>query len=572
MNLKERQSLLLKILIEYNNKISLEELISKLQISLKTLKNDIKLINDIISPFASEIIIEKNKVHFKTRHKQSYWLNVLALNQQLSTTELIKATLLITPNYITSYDLANMCFTSKSNVEKIIGNLVWKHCLVKAVRNRGYIVTSSKEDKMKEFWSLIYNYIDPLNYELTTKRILSKIFPIEDQKYGQAIDETKALIIKYDIKHNDIIMFNFAISLIGKHIESLKLSESNLETLFNLQNIQTRKKEIAEIVNEFLLVNNISNVDPKTYTLLVNHLDVLLKNNYIIEKQKLSTKLEEIKERFNYAYVLANSLIGELKKRFSFNVCEIELLYITVYIQTIINKNLAVIRPVVIVVSEYSDSIANYLAIRIQEQLPSKYVVKTMPLTDFQNYSVTNEIIVSTLKNIERINYLQISPFPSDEDVFKVIKIIKKREISQQFDELFKLEIKRLVHPDNLIKQMAQDFVKYKLADQKYLESVISRFKQKLAVINNTIILHGNSKHAFKNQILIYNLEQPMKYNGEIIKVIIILLLNESNSEYFSNISKNLYRFINDQEFAQALSSDISLQKINWYLKGNYFT
>ncbi len=572
MNFKERQGLIIKYLVENNNKVEVTQLITELNISLKTLKSDISTINEIIEPFASEIISDKNMIHFITNHKRSYWLNVLILNQKLTTSELLKAHLLLSENHLTSYDLAAICYTSKSNVEKLISNIVWKYCVLNATRNRGYLVVGTKEEKLKELWGLLYRYIDPLNHIVTTKTIIRKIIDFDQSAYLRAINYNQQFITDYQVKHNDVIMFHFLICLVSEQLPYYKLSEKEVRNFFKIKATKDRTIKLKEIILKFLAENNISSTDQHTIQLLINHLDNLLQSNLQLEQQAVGPKLEQIKARFNYAYVLADSLIKSIQEFYSFEASSIETLYITIYLQTIINKNLMIVRPEIIIVTEFSDSITNYLATKLREHLASGYTIKTMALTDFQKYQISNEIIISTLKNIEDINYIQIPPLPSDENIFKIIKIIKKREISLQFDELFSLRIKRQTTPNNLLNSITKDVFKYALGNEEYINSVMQRYQKKLAAINGIIILHGDPNLAIKNQILIYNLATPLDYFGETINTVIILILNETSSEYFSNISKNLYRFIYNPEFAAAINSDIDVQKINWYLKGNYFT
>ncbi len=570
MNMKQRYQEIIKLLIDSENKLTVVAICSELEVSLKTLKNDIKEMNILLEPFLTTILIEKNEVYFKTDHPQSYWLNVLTLNKQLSIAERLKAELLLSSDFLTSYDLACICYTSKSNVEKTINVLSWKFSNLKPVRNRGYIVEGSTWQKIQELWDLFYRYIDPLNYQITTKIILNKCIKINNEKYQNCLVRHKQYIEEHKIKNNRQIMLHFFITLLADHNECFVLKPEQEIMIFVIDSEVKTKEKIEMIIASFFNNNNINNVDKQTYNLLVNHLLMMLKRDYLSNNHKLSDKLEEIKFRFNYAYILAVNLLREFEVQMQIKINEIEVLYVTIYIQTIINKDLVMVRPQVIIVSEYSDSISNYLEVRIQEQLGNKYIVKAMPLVDFQSYKITNEIVISTLKNIEEINYLQINPLPSDEDIFRSIKFIKNREIFQQFDELFKLNIKRSVTKNLLLTQIKEDLTTYHLAAPDYLATVIKRYQQQLAVVNNIIVLHGDANKVYKNQIIVYNLTEEFKYGESTVKVIILLILNQNSIEYFSDISKNIYRFIYHQDFAEAMTSDMSLPKINWYLKRNY--
>ncbi len=570
VNMKQRYQEIIKLLIDNENTLAVTTICSELEVSIKTLKNDIKEMNNLLEPFLTTISIEKNEVYFQTDHPQSYWLNVLTLNKQLSTAQRLKSELLLSNVFLTSYDLACICYTSKSNIEKIINSLSWKFCKLKPVRNRGYIIEGTNWQKIQELWDLFYCYIDPLNYQITTKIILNKCIKMDNEKYQKSVIKHNQFIAEYQIKNNRQIMLHFLITLLAEHNEYFMLSVEQEIMIFTINSEVKAKEKIEMIIRTFFKNNNISNVDKQTYNLLVNHLLMMLKRDYITNNYQLSSKLEEIKFRFNYAYILAINLLKEFEMQMQIKIKEIEVLYVTIYIQTIINKDLVMVRPQVIIVSEYSDSISNYLEVRIQEQLSNKYIVKAIPLVDFKSYKITNEIVISTLKNIEDINYLQINPLPSDEDIFRSIKFIKNREIFQQFDELFKLNIKRTISKNLLLTQIKEDLATYHLAAPDYLATVVKRYQQQLAVVNNIIVLHGDANKVYKNQIIVYNLTDAFKYGDSEVKVIILLILNQNSIEYFSDISKNIYRLIYHHDFANAISSDMSLPKINWYLKRNY--
>lgn len=571
MNLSRRHNKLLSLLIDNNREMEIAIINEKLNISRKTLKTDVKQINEEIAIFLSELILEKDKLFFITNHPSTYWYDLLSLYRNLSTEQLIKIKLLLNENYITSYDLAEICYSSKSKVEKVIATLNWKYVNISAVRNRGYKLEGNKIQIYQEIWLELSSFIDPLNYIVTTKAILNKIIKIDQSEYLKAINEHQKFIASQKISHDEQINFNFMIILITKHFPHLKMSAPEMSKFFSSSHKESEKQQIEKITKKYLQKNNINDINTQTFKLLIIHLANLQSSNYHLENKTSIPKLEQIKERFNYAYVLSQGLVQELSSLMHFELSDNELLYLTIYLQTIINKNVTMIKPRIIIVSEYSKSISNYLAFKLQNNLHDDYQIEIMNLQDFRGFNVEDEIIISTLKNLENITYLQISPFPSNEEIYQVIQTIKNREVIQQFDDLFKYQIKRHVKKEDIIQQISSDMRAYQIGSDLYINSVKKRFEQQLAVINGIIILHGDPNLAYKNQILIYNLEEALSYCDESVHTLIILVLNPTSIEYFSSISKSLYRFIYNKDFAKAINSDINIQKINWYLKNNYF-
>lgn len=175
---EQRKKLIIEILIENENIINVDTLCDILNVSKKTLYNDIVKINFGLTKEKSQVLLQNKNVTFHTSFDKTYWHTFLKMDATIDEKDKLQLILLITDEYITQDKLAEQMFISRSKVTKLIKLIELEPLVWNNKKNNGIKIQGAVLDKHCKIIEILEEYIDDYNYIDSTKQVY---------KYDQAL-------------------------------------------------------------------------------------------------------------------------------------------------------------------------------------------------------------------------------------------------------------------------------------------------------------------------------------------------------------------------------------------------
>ncbi|WP_068783505.1 BglG family transcription antiterminator [Paenibacillus phocaensis] len=200
----------------------------------------------------------------------------------------------------------------------------------------------------------------------------------------------------------------------------------------------------------------------------------------------------------------------------------------------------------------------------IPEQLEAQLVISTIELP---------------LTSLAR-KYILIHPFPKNEDISKIRKIIMELDkhngylqLKQYLQRFFKPSLfHRNYYAENeitMITRLCSDLITFDYVPQDYTKAVIERELMSSTAFNNHVAIpHSIHKNAHETSISVVINDKPMKWGNYEVHIIVLLAICEEDKESFQDIFegfidilseiKNVEKLLktqNYEEFIFALSS-----------------
>ncbi|WOO87125.1 PTS sugar transporter subunit IIA [Mollicutes bacterium LVI A0039] len=564
--------------------ISLDQLSEHLQVGQKTIRNDMKNINDKVLSFDSAIEINDQTICFKSIYPDVHWKNIIRLNLSIEEHHLVFLKLLFKEDYITMSDFATEMYMSKSKLEKMIATSPLLNEYVDKKRNVGIAIITSVDQKINLSISILLPYVDDLNYLVTSRALVQQItdkdITVEEFKIAVEKFNSQLTILK-NITDNECKIL-ILIILIGTNV--LKLSDSNINDLvykflFTGENDEKIRSRIYSEVKVILQQNNIVSYDDQVIDALVIHIEAAMFNqfpNIIEDEMEL-----RLKHQYSFAYNVATEIFNRLSFCFKLEWQLFEVNYIAMYIQTMINKNDFFGQNLkVLIVCQYGLSVSNYIQMWIENNVDIGIEFKICSVLDFWNIkcSISNfDVIVTTIDNLEidQSKVVNVDTVPLDKQLLVVKSKLQKTYMKKQIDQfidnisLSNIEINTVADVYPLIKEDFSD------ANDLFLEAMKKRTDSGLTNVNGVIIMHSDSKLISDNKLLIYRLNNPIKVQNVEVKMIFVFAFSSKYIETFNIVIKQIYRVIYSEQYVNALYESQSSNQFMWIFKnqikgGNY--
>lgn len=575
LDISERNySILKRIVSKKNNSPNYTKLSQELNVSEKTLRNDIRILNTKLNEFDGKIIEKDNVLVLVSPKPLIDWLNLLKEKQKISEIDLIKLTILIQTESITIGDLATNLYLSKSKLEKILPSISFDGLEIIKIRNLGILVSGPTIIKYNHFINIIYKYIDDLTYIDTSLNAFDQVFKksLSLLEYQTLISSHNQYLLAHPKSTDQQTKVHFLCLILNAFfINDKNTYQKYMDTFFTNPTINYTL-EIQNIIDAILLENYIVyNSSSTTYRFLINHLNTIL--NQPLFSQNSFDLLLVIKRRFPFSYSIALVIFNKLQLQFNINIPEVQLDYITIYIQTLINEKISEQKLGVVIITQYGSSIAQYLRDKFEEQFSKQITITVWTLRQFQNEKILkNQIIISTIENINNPYALFISPIPTDQEISDLTQQIISKFIQFKIDNLLQSEFIFELNTnfiDQTLERIGQTLINNELVTTDFLVSFKKRLDFPFAIANSGLVLHGNPEEVLENQLLIFRLNNSISLNNEPIQLIFVLLLTKDYLDSNREITKEIYNILQNKNIIELLLTASSLSFLKYTLKNN---
>ena len=592
--LNKRQNQIIDILNNDNNWITGKELAKLLNVSDRTIRSDI----DVINKFYDCLLIKSNK-------RLGYQIDeALLFKQDIETKELIPQNshercvyiireLLFKSKEINLIALQDQVFVSGYSIDndiKKIRKMISEYPSLKLIRSKNYISLRGNEaDKRKLYKQLLteethgnflnLNSIADLwsNFDLLEiKDILEDVcelynyqireidFPMIMIHAGVAIERIinrnyiNSKTAKYHLNNNieyqisyeffhrvsktiDIELVEdevvlFAQLLIGSYQKDDE--DENLDKLLN-QIVDAVIKE----VKDYFDINFSKDKDFKLG--LKMHLQLLLErqqNNVTIT----NIYLQEIKRKYPLVFemaIRAGEVIADICK---INVKENELSFLALHLGAAYDRVNSIKRYRAVIIIPHNQMLSNMCIDKLKLRFEERMVI----VKRYGFYEETMikqqepDLIITTvpLKHNLNIPTVQITLFVNYEDESKVFQTLNLLD-KQRYHEDFVVLVNELIRPDlfHVKKQMASskevidflcdELISKNLADERYKEDVFKRESvSATSFVNGFAVPHSIEITSKESCISIMILDKPVKWGDFEVKLVLLLAIRDTDS------------------------------------------
>ena len=592
--LNKRQNQIIDILNNDNNWITGKELAKLLNVSDRTIRSDI----DVINKFYDCLLIKSNK-------RLGYRIDeALLFKQDIETKELIPQNshercvyiireLLFKSKEINLIALQDQVFVSGYSIDndiKKIRKMISEYPSLKLIRSKNYISLRGNEaDKRKlykqllteethgnflnlnsiaDLWSNfdlleikdiledvceLYNYqIREIDFPMimihagvAIERIINRNY-INSKTAKHHLNNNIEYQISYEFFHRvsktiDIELVEdevvlFAQLLIGSYQKDDE--DENLDKLLN-QIVDAVIKE----VKDYFDINFSKDKDFKLG--LKMHLQLLLErqqNNVTIT----NIYLQEIKRKYPLVFemaIRAGEVIADICK---INVKENELSFLALHLGAAYDRVNSIKRYRAVIIIPHNQMLSNMCIDKLKLRFEERMVI----VKRYGFYEETMikqqepDLIITTvpLKHNLNIPTVQITLFVNYEDESKVFQTLNLLD-KQRYHEDFVVLVNELIRPDlfHVKKQMASskevidflcdELISKNLADERYKEDVFKRESvSATSFVNGFAVPHSIEITSKESCISIMILDKPVKWGDFEVKLVLLLAIRDTDS------------------------------------------
>lgn len=592
--LNKRQNQIIDILNNDNNWITGKELAKLLNVSDRTIRSDI----DVINKFYDCLLIKSNK-------RLGYQIDeALLFKQDIETKELIPQNshercvyiireLLFKSKEINLIALQDQVFVSGYSIDndiKKIRKMISEYPSLKLIRSKNYISLRGNEaDKRKlykqllteethgnflnlnsiaDLWSNfdlleikdiledvceLYNYqIREIDFPMimihagvAIERIINRNY-INSKTAKHHLNNNIEYQISYEFFHRvsktiDIELVEdevvlFAQLLIGSYQKDDE--DENLDKLLN-QIVDAVIKE----VKDYFDINFSKDKDFKLG--LKMHLQLLLErqqNNVTIT----NIYLKEIKRKYPLVFemaIRAGEVIADICK---INVKENELSFLALHLGAAYDRVNSIKRYRAVIIIPHNQMLSNMCIDKLKLRFEERMVI----VKRYGFYEETMikqqepDLIITTvpLKHNLSIPTVQITLFVNYEDESKVFQTLNLLD-KQRYHEDFVVLVNELIRPDlfHVKKQMASskevidflcdELISKNLADERYKEDVFKRESvSATSFVNGFAVPHSIEITSKESCISIMILDKPVKWGDFEVKLVLLLAIRDTDS------------------------------------------
>lgn len=568
MYLTKRQHEIFAMIL--SNHCVVDEILMQLQITSKTLKNNVDTLNENLFPYESKIVYKLDRLELVSNYPNAHWINLLCLYVKISDIDLVILNLLLIDEYITILDLSEKCFMSKSKVEKLLLSTDNLSLELTKTRNLGVKFDYDVLTRFNYFSEILNKYIDDLNYLVTTrlliKQVMNQEIPID--LYNKAVD---ILTTKLSLEDKSIfiikkIFTNILLLIITEHED---LITTYIDQIKNKQfDEATIKPIVAKTINSVFVEYSINKPDTKIYSNIIDHLLRLIDNSYL-PSCLTDTLKESIKSRFSYAYEISQTILARLGLELATKFDEEDIYFLTIYIQSMLENHHDKKKVDILIVCEHGLSVSNYIASKISTKLTSNINVKILSIYEYNKLTNSNfDIVITTIKNLEAKTALvfKCSPLISDDEISKIDDLINKKLLLNNLEVLLDAkhfyDAKNYNSIDEFYQAILPSLEEDGLIDSEFGMSLKKRVNSGLYDVNGVKILHASKQLVLKNKIVIIkNVD-----NFDEAKMFFMFLFNEEfmlENNYFIN---QLYKVITDEDLMRSVTSATNFNQVKFLL------
>ena len=637
MNLNKRQIQLILILVENKREpdcipLSAHALAKRVNVSSKTIYNDVSVIDAYVNEFNVELI-KKPRIGIYIKGSDKNLLKILTSiefkknNEYLDNEtrrELVFSQLLNSDSYITIQELSDKYFTNRQVIQDDINDIELR------------LESLGLKLQRKSGKGIKLNITEDRRRKILTQVISKQLFnatPVIKERNLKLINDNKLSISKDLITSVDNILSDFtkeqnmilndyeyqsllvhlliAVERIrlGKFIDNenwgnspIYLTESKIlaKDLENKLNIKFPTEEIYYIQLHLVAAGKkrVDNLTAKLNTndLLKSYLNgsgydnqlyegLLLHINSSLNRWKLGVSIanpykNSIIQKYSYAFEAAVRLKELYEQKYKIKINDDETAYLALHFEAYLERQRSknnLVRAVIVCSTGLGTS--QLLAARIKNDFSKVKVIKILSYDEYLNSDLKcADLIISTIelpKSTAPIIY--VSPVVSTEELKNKIRmaIADENTFKDDYGQFNKLISKNNIMIANVqnwkgaIKILGTLLEKNLVLDAGSIDSAIKRENLSFTSFKNISTPHANPKYVKESKIGVLKLDNPVVWGKQKVSVVFFIAFKKDmNQSQLDDIYDRFWNILSNDKLIKKIIRSNSSEEISNLLKG----
>lgn len=585
----------------------------KLDVSSRTVRNDIQMINEQINDLNLWVVGSSNGYSLKG-DTQAFkdLLSDIESNDfgDPQNRENYLVHLLLQSNELSFFDLVELLNVSESTIRNDIKRLnqyfeeLDESFTIHILKNKVSIAHESEEHIRIAFTALIHNiyhanfitlsFWEKQGVHVANIRQALVAFLKEEESYLQQNDYIYLLdylvimifrrqysYLLEDTKHESKYASLFE-KLSKEGYSLLPIEQTHVIQLFDslnqLQYQATNKNHYPMIDNLLKQIDGLFMTEFKADSQLIKSLNSHLGS--ILKKQLFSLPtpyefIENVEHLYPFSYTVAQYFTQELQNESEFSDLdfkETEIILLTIYFELSLERTKTSTEVRAFLVSDRGRAATSLLQTQLMSKLPNLQILMTLPpiaINQLELFSA--DIILSTTELVdipENIKVIVLSLPLTNEDIHHINSFIDSNYFWKKTIYNNVVEVNKNVKTMSELFEFVEQFVsKIEGYDVEIATSLSEREKLRTTYLGRQLVMpHGLIKDELKYNLYVLHSPSGIEWNGQQASVIICILINDQARKNMNNYMKlvnGLYETLKENEFNYR-STDEIIEGIEW--------
>ncbi|MGX7419529.1 BglG family transcription antiterminator [Carnobacterium gallinarum] len=341
-----------------------------------------------------------------------------------------------------------------------------------------------------------------------------------------------------------------------------KISPSNDAFLKNYMDtsIYTFVEETMQLVSEKYFIATVSADLILNLALHVSNLITRAKNG----KQVRNPLAEEIKQSYAFIYEVAVFIAKQIQKNIQMPITDDEITFIALHIGSYFEEKFETENKLscMIYTPEYYD-LHQRLIYKVGDTFKSSLtILGSVHLLNNEDIAELKraDLVLTTIDLPDWPNGIHISPFLSQKDIDKIqkqIHYVQNQQLQTELKEgltkyLTPERFERNIYldtPEEYIEHLGGQLVHAHYIDRSFIELIKEREKMSATSFNNSVALpHAIEMSAKKTGVSIIINKHPIKWDTHYVQVIIMIVMNQSDTKKFRQLFDFMIDTFSNQE------------------------
>lgn len=443
-------------------------------------------------------------------------------------------------NYITKLDETHSIYEGITYFMPGLQVDIIKDAILEVEKEWGFNLVDESFDEILVYTSIavyenVTNKIKNLNISKKEFEVLSQY---SEYHLAEKIYKKIQRYIHVDIPDGEIAFLSIQI-LCSKMID-YEAMPYDTESL--IEQYDAKLKEFVEKMID--VISNVTNVDLRQDTELYNGLLIHLRPTIFRLKYNRSANNEltgYIKNEYTTTFRVSWLISVLFEEYFNLKITEDELSFITIYIQSALERNSKPISA--ILVSNASNGINQMICDKLRRNCDEIKKIHVQSMHDFSLARCKDDLILTT-KNLhsEDDRIVEIDDWLSDSNLNCVKDKIKELSVQKQdrparfnaiCHELFEPDLifchLKVKDKKSLLSMLCNKLVDKGYVTKKYFKTVMERENMTPTSIGNGVAIpHGDTQEVNTAKIVIATLDKPILWDSKYVDVVFLLVVKFS--------------------------------------------
>ena len=564
MRFTRRDMMMIEYLRDYEV-LELDSMSEYLGVSVKTLKNQLKELAEMLKEFGVDIrFVSGNQLMVRGHEKFAEVMSVSIPRFEMEFERRFLLLLVLHDNFLTIQEIADELLVSKSYAEKHLASIMKKYPEdIQAQRHYGIRYAASQNKRREVFVKILFPYLFGEDYIVALELFDSLHFPLFHYFTKKQMERTRGAVLQlqglewFQLTDESLQQLFLYILFLVRHADSgnterpaaiqedfintqefdglfewipgwcqefgLPDSKEELRYMYTLL-LSLRKQKIAcqdqimekmrhpiqEIlkgITERLSVDFCNDED--LIEGLSSHIyTTILRGNHLdIETDAYMVK--SMKRQYPFGFEMAAIAADYIADMYNLSMKENDLIYLAIHFQAAIERMKDEgEKTKIIIVCHFGAAAARIIRSKIERKLVGVKVTGMYSLQEFKSLSHLDCDCIVTTERILKADFpiIYISMSLSEREMRKIEEGIKEIQVNHLL-ELFILEAIILPIEDkdmeSAIKAMVQPLQEEDFVTEEYMQSVLSREEMSSTSLNYIALPHGNPAMVHNTRLVI---------------------------------------------------------------------